>query len=82
MYILLVMTKAGNFFNENTPQYQTYKRLMTSNFGIQIEGEGFQVNSSVKKNGKEICEKIEYTRHKVHEHAKGYGVKPPVKDQW
>jgi hypothetical protein len=43
------MTKAGSFFDEDTPQYETYKRLMTANFGIKIEHRDFQVNDFLKK---------------------------------
>jgi hypothetical protein len=78
IYILLVMTKAGSFFNEDTPQYETYKRLLTANFGIQLEDKGFQVNSFVKGKGEEIFQKIRLTQNMVLKHAKRYGVEPPV----
>jgi hypothetical protein len=48
------MSKAGNFFREDTPEYEEYKRLLRTSFGIKIEQEGFQVNDFVKKKGEEI----------------------------
>lgn len=78
MYILLVMTKAGSFFDKNTPQYEKYKHLLKSKFEIEIEEETFQVNSFVKNNGQEIVHKIGVTGLKVLEHAERYGIQPAL----
>jgi hypothetical protein len=72
------MTKAGSFFDEETPQYETYKRLITANFGIKIDHGDFQVNDFVKKKGEEIFQKIRLTPHMVLEHAKGYSIESMV----
>jgi hypothetical protein len=78
VYVLLVMSKAGNFFCEDTPEYEEYKRLLRTNFGIKIEHEGFQVSDFVKEKGEEIFQKIRHTRHMVMEHAKGYGIEDEI----
>lgn len=72
------MSKAGNFFQEDTPEYEEYKRLLRTNFEIEIDHDGFQVNDFVKKKGEEIFQKIRYTRFKIMEHAKEYGIEGEI----
>jgi hypothetical protein len=80
IYVLFVMTKAGNFFEDNTPEYETYKRLLINNFGIKVEDRGFRVDDFVKEKGAEVVDKTALTKMAVLKHAKDYGVEAPIEN--
>ncbi|KAI8668471.1 hypothetical protein NCS55_00873300 [Fusarium keratoplasticum] len=79
-YMLLVVTRAGSFFDRGTPQYESYERLLREIYGVDVSSEDFRINDLLKSKGLEIFQKVDATRLMVHKHGKDYGVKTSMEE--
>ncbi|KAM6515504.1 hypothetical protein FSOLCH5_009728 [Fusarium solani] len=74
-YMVLVVIRAGSFFDRGTPQYESYKRLLRELYDVDVESEDFRMNDLLKSKGLEIFQKVDVTRLMVQKHGKDYGLK-------
>ncbi|KAJ4316158.1 hypothetical protein N0V84_008014 [Fusarium piperis] len=79
-YMLLVVTRAGSFFDRGTSQYESYKRLLREIYNVDVESEDFRMDELLQKKGLEIFHKIDVTRLMVQKHGKDYGVAASMGD--
>ncbi|RSL68930.1 hypothetical protein CEP54_002560 [Fusarium duplospermum] len=80
IYILLVVTRAGSFFDGGTPQYESYEQLLRDLYNIDVGSEDFRMDDLLKSKGLEIFQKVDATRLMVQKHGKDYGVETSMGD--
>ncbi|KAE8406573.1 hypothetical protein BDV37DRAFT_280847 [Aspergillus pseudonomiae] len=75
LYVVLVVMKAGNFFDKGSRQYDEYRLLMREIFEMDIDEEA-NVSRYIKTTGQQICCHVKYVQGKVKMYTESYGVQP------
>ena len=76
MYMLLIMTKASDFFPKGSDKYERYRDVMLKNFNFDISDKSFKPNVFVIESGRELFEKVQISSRNFVSYAKSYGVQP------
>ncbi|GAB1200394.1 hypothetical protein APSETT444_009766 [Aspergillus pseudonomiae] len=64
LYVVLVVMKAGNFFDKGSRQYDEYRLLMREIFELDIDEEA-NLSRYIKTTGQQICCHVKYVQGKV-----------------